>query len=404
MEFLTYASNIIHYAISFFIIISIIVFVHEFGHFFVARLCGVKIDEFSIGFGKEIVGWYDKRGTRWKISILPFGGFVKMHGDATEASTPDINKIEAMSEEEKKYSFHYKNVWQKMAIVAAGPTINFLFAIVIIAGIFMTYGKPLQEDPAVINEVAKGSAAEEIGLKQNDKIIELNGTEITRFAQLPEIISMRPYETLSITYIRDGQTIKGIITPKFEEIQDSYGNKSHTGRIGISPVIAQTNQERVKLGPIAATTEATSRVYKMARDMFKGLKQIITGVRSAKELGGPVRILEYSGQSTNKISESITCAFSSEGKDCGKMALDGLLISLLFMAMISTSLGLLNLFPIPMLDGGHMLFYLIEVIFRRKPPEKIQEWSFRAGFAFIITLMIYVSYNNIVSWVDKLSS
>jgi len=149
---------------------------------------------------------------------------------------------------------------------------------------------------------------------------------------------------------------------------------------------------------------SVSQVYKMSRDMLKGLKQIVTGVRSAKELGGPVRILEYSGQSTSKIADALACVIDKNGKDCGQLALDGLLISLLFMAMISTSLGLLNLFPIPMLDGGHMLFYIIEVIMRRKPPEKIQEWSFRVGFAFIISLMLYVSYNNIVSWIDKVAS
>lgn len=402
MEILSVGGNILHYALSFVVILSIIVFIHEFGHFFMARRFGVKIDEFSIGFGREIWGKTDKKGTRWKISILPLGGFVKMHGDASEVSTPDSKKLAKMSAAEKKISFHYKPLWQKFIIVLAGPASNFLLSVLIFTAIFMTYGKLVLDAPPIVNEVYKNSAAEEIGLKPGDVILSLDGRKIEKFTDLQDVIRMAPLEVLDITYKRGDEIINDKISPKFEEIDSGNGEKVRIGMIGVARApLEVTESDFVRLGPIDAVQEAIQAVYKQCRDMLKGIKQIVTGVRSTKELGGPVKIMEYSGQSTNKIFDAITCTFSASGKDCGKLARDGIIISLVFMAMISTMLGLVNLFPIPMLDGGHLLFYTIEAAARRPLHEKAQEWLFRCGFAFLITLMLYATYNDIVSFVQR---
>ncbi len=402
MEILNYAGNILHYAVSFFVIISIIVFVHEFGHFYIARRCGVKIDDFSIGFGPEIRGWTDKHGTRWKVCLLPFGGFVKMHGDASEASTPDLKKLDTMSEKEKKISFHYKPLWQKFIVVLAGPVFNFIFSVLVFTTIFMAYGKLTLDAPPIVNEVYKGSAAEKIGLKTGDVILSLDGKKIEKFTDLQDVIRMAPLETIDISYKRGEKVINDKITPKFEEIDDGNGNKVKIGMIGVARAALEVKDTDFKhLGPIDAVKEAVTAVYKQARDMLKGLRQIATGVRSTKELGGPVKILEYSGQSTSKISDAIICEFSASGKDCGKMARDGIIISAVFMAMISTMLGLVNLFPIPMLDGGHLMFYIIEGLMRKPVHEKAQALLFRFGFGFLISLMVYATYNDIVSFVQK---
>lgn len=369
-----------------------------------ARYFGVKVDEFSIGFGKEIYGWYDKKGTRWKVSLLPLGGFVKMHGDESEASTPDQDKLKKMSKAEREQSFYFKPLWQKTLIVAAGPGINFIFAALIFASIFVVYGKPVREIEPIVAEVVDDSAAAAIGMQVGDKIVELDGKEITYFSDLQEIIRISPYEEMAIKILRDGKVLSETITPQFHEQEDSMGNKVRIGLIGIR---AKTNGDvEVKflnMGVVEAVSEGVSQVYKHSVTMLKGLEQIIVGIRSTKELGGPVKIMEYSGQSTNQISEGLSCLFGGapEGTDCSEKLRNGLLISLEFMAMLSTVLGLVNLFPIPMLDGGHIMFYTIEAIMRRPVKERVQEWAFRSGFAFLAFLMLYVTYNDILSFVDR---
>ena len=403
MEILNHISHILHYAISFVIIISILVFIHEWGHFIVARLCGVKIDEFSIGFGKEIWSRTDKKGTRWKISLLPFGGFVKMHGDETEASTPDVEKLNNMSEEEKAISFYYKPLWKKGLIVLAGPAANFILAIVIFTSIYMSYGKLKFDAPPIAQEVMKDGAAEKIGMKAGDVILELDNKKIEHFSDLQQIIRLSPLETLEVKYKRGDEVITSKISPKFQEIDDALGNKVKVGMIGISAgTMDISKKDFVPLGFVPAVTASVEEVYKQCQVMLKGLSQIINGVRSTKELGGPIKIMEYSGQSTSKISDALACYISGDGKkDCGDMVVDGLLVAFVFMAMISTMLGLMNLFPIPVLDGGHLLFYLIEAVTRKPMAGKFQEWSYRIGFSFLIGMMIYVTFNDIISFVNR---
>lgn len=394
--------NILHYAVAFIAIISIVVFIHEWGHFIVARLCGVKVVEFSIGFGKKLFGWQDKKGTQWKVCLLPFGGFVKMFGDETGASNPDVEKLKQMPEEQKRQSFYYKALWQKALIVIAGPFMNFVLSVAIFMGIFMFVGKLQMDAPPLVNEVVKGGAAEQIGIKAGDLILKIDGKDVKYFSDLQEIIRISPLEEMDITYKRGEQIITTKISPKFEEIDDGNGNKVRIGMIGIARApLEVTDKDFKRLGVTAAFSEAANEVYKQCKAMLKGLKQIITGVRSTKELGGPVKIMEYSGQSTNKLAEAVSCTFDAKQKDCSRLYRDGIVISLVFTAMISTMLGLMNLFPIPVLDGGHLLFYTIEAIMRRPAPEKVQEWSFRAGFAFLIGMMLYVTFNDITSFVQR---
>ncbi len=400
MEILQYISHILHYAISFAIIISIIVFIHEFGHFFVARRCGVKVDEFSIGFGPEICGWNDKHGTRWKISILPLGGFVKMHGDAGEASTPDNEKLDSMSAEERKIAFYYKKLWQKTLIVLAGPFANFVLSIFIFSLIFMIFGK-LQLDAPIVNDVVKDGAAAKIGITKNDVIVALDGKDVNNFSEIPEIIKASSHQTMEIKYKRGENVITSQITPQSEDVKDEEGKSVSIKRIGIESFPIAVNENAKSLSFVDAVNEAVTQVYKQCAEMLHGLGQIFAGTQSAKNLGGPVKIMEFSGHSTSKISDAISCEIS-HGENCGKLARDGIIISLISITFISTMLGLVNLFPIPLLDGGHILFYFIEAVTRRKVAEKVQEWVFRAGFAFLVCLMLYVTYNDLLSIVHKM--
>ncbi len=395
-------ANILHYAVAFVVIISIVVFVHEWGHFKVARLCGVRVEEFSIGFGKRLFGWRDKKGTDWKVCLLPFGGFVKMYGDESGASNPDVEKLKAMAPEQKAQSFYFKKLWQKMLIVLAGPVMNFILSIAIFTAIFSIYGKLQMDAPPLVHEVVKGGAAEDIGMKAGDLILSVDGKEVKYFSEVQEVIHMSPLEELPITYKRGTEIINAKIKPKFQEIDDGNGNKIRLGMIGIARAPVEVSEKDfVKLGFIDSVQAAVAEVYKQCKNMLKGLQQIVTGVRSTKELGGPVKIVEYSGQSTNKLADAFACSFDSKQTDCSKLYRDGIVISLVFTAMISTMLGLINLFPIPVLDGGHLLFYTIEAVMRRPAPEKVQEYAFRAGFAFLIGLMLYVTYNDILSFVER---
>lgn len=394
--------NILHYGVAFVVIISIVVFVHEWGHFKVARLCGVKVEEFSIGFGKRLFGWRDKKGTDWKVCLLPFGGFVKMYGDETGASNPDVEKLKQMPEEQKRQSFYFKKLWQKSLIVMAGPFMNFVLSIAIFMAIFSTYGKLQMDAPPLVNEVVPGGSADSIGMKAGDLILSVDGKSVKYFSEVQDVIHMSPLEEMEITYQRGTETYHSKIRPKFQEIDDGNGNKIRLGMIGVSRAAVEVSDKDWKKLSIGESFVASvEEVYKQCRNMLKGLAQIITGVRSTKELGGPVKIVEFSGQSTNKLADAFSCSFDSAQTDCSKLYRDGIVISLVFTAMISTMLGLMNLFPIPVLDGGHLLFYTIEAVMRRPAHEKIQEWSFKAGFAFLIGLMLYVTYNDILSFVQR---
>jgi regulator of sigma E protease len=351
----------------FLIIISVVVFIHEYGHYFVARKCGVKIETFSIGFGKEIFGWNDKNGTRWKISVLPFGGYVKMFGDADPSSAPDFEKISKMKSKDKQQSFYFKKLWQKAAIVFAGPFANYLLAIVIFTSMFYAYGKP--HTLPVISHIEVGSPAEKSGLKIDDLIIAADNTKIESFEDLKQIIALNTGEPLILSIERKGQHLDLTIIPQIKKIKDVFGNEIEIAMIGI----ASSKVELLKLDLMSSIGESFVASYNMSIGMLKAIWQIVTGVRGTDQLGGPIKIAQYSGQSAKLGLESV----------------------LSFIALISLNLGLVNLFPIPMLDGGHLMYYSIEAATGRPVAQKIQEIGFKLGFALLITLMIFVTFNDI---------
>ena len=359
--------ELIHSFLAFIVIISTIVFVHEFGHFWVARRCGVRVETFSIGFGTELFGWNDKHGTRWKISLLPLGGYVKMYGDGNAASAPDRAILTKMTKAQKAVSFYHKNLKQKAAIVVAGPATNFIFAIIILTGFFLFYGRP--ETAPEVGDVSRDSAAELIGLKKGDVIKKLNGSDVARFEDLRMIASMHAGEKMEIVFTRDNQLIRRFITPKLTETTDIFGNKIRVGLLGISSSLVIYKP----MGVAEAIPAGVVEVFHISSNTLKAIGQMIVGSRSPDELSGILRIGQYSGQAANK----------------------GLSVVLWFMAVLSVNLGLINLLPIPVLDGGHLLFYGVEAIKGRPMAERVQEWGYRVGFSLLVLLMVFATYNDL---------
>lgn len=352
---------------SFIAIISVIVFIHEFGHFWVARLCKVQVLEFSIGFGKKLFSFKDKKGTEWKFCILPFGGYVKMFGDRGAASTPDEDLIVKMTSAEKKISFVFKNVWQRIAIVSAGPIANFILAIVIFTFLFSFNGKTTILP--IVDQVLENSAAFEAGIKTGDEILEVNGLEISEFDQIREFTSAAKVEKLNFKIRREKKIIDLALTPKMQKRQDFFGEEIEVPTIGISA----SEVSRVKLSFGESFLLANQETYQISVKILQTLGELVTGQRSVKELGGPVKIAKYSGKSFEL----------------------GMIVVLWFGAMISINLGVMNLLPIPMLDGGHLFFYFCEAIRGKPLPAKVQQVGFNLGFSLVISLMIFTTLNDL---------
>lgn len=351
-------------AIFFIAVISIVVFVHEFGHYIIARWAGVKIEVFSIGFGRELIGWNDRSGTRWKISALPLGGYVKMYGDASEASNPS-SEIFNLSEEEKAKTFHHKPLYKKAAIVAAGPIFNFLLTILILAGFYISMGVPFAEP--VVDSVVKDSVAESAGILAGDRILKINGNEVYDFSDISSEVFINLGTPITLNIARQGKNIDIILTPKI--IEDSFfGRKAKHGSIGVA-----AKKIFIKVGVFGALKAGVVNTYNICVMNLKGIGQILVGKRSASEsVQGPV----------------------SMAKMAGNAADGGIYVMITYIALISVSLGLVNLFPIPVLDGGHLLMYLIQAITGRPMNEKLQEYSFRLGMALISMLMAFAIIND----------
>lgn len=351
------------------VVIGILVFIHEFGHYFAGRIFGVKADSFSIGFGREIFGWTDRQGTRWKLSALPLGGYVKFAGDMNAASQPSPEMLE-MSPEERERTFLAKPLWQRAIIVAAGPVTNFLFAILIFAAFFMAYGHAYT--PAVVDQVLPESPAAEAGLRTGDKILELDGQSIDRFEDVIRVIAINPGHAIDAKVQRDGSVLSLRIRPAVVVEEDRFGNIYSRGQLGV------TSGARVveKRGPVDAVYYAAEETVLLTRTMFDTLVQVVTGRRSVKELGGPIKIAQFSGQQAS-------------------MGLSNLIQ---FMALISINLGFINLLPVPMLDGGHLFLYAVEAVRRRPLNPKVQEWAFMSGFALLMTLMVFLTWNDLASF------
>ncbi len=362
---------LVGYLVPFLAVLTIVVFFHELGHFLVARWNGVKVDAFSIGFGPELLGFNDRLGTRWKLSAIPLGGYVKFHGDMDAASTPDFERANTMTAEERSYSFVHKKVWQRAAIVAAGPIANFILAIAIFSVTFMLYGMAVS-DP-VVSSVTPGGAADQAGFRQGDRIVSIAGTQVRSFTDVPRIVAPNPGRELLFVIERDGATIELPVTPKLEERTDRFGNKQAIGFIGLTNDSKEANFRFVKLGPLASVGEAVSETWFIISRTMGYLYDIVTGVQSADQLGGPIRIAKVSGDvATLGVAALINLA-----------------------AVLSVSIGLLNLFPIPMLDGGHLVFYAVEALRGKPLSDRAQEIGFRFGLAVVLGLMVFSTWNDL---------
>lgn len=348
---------------------TILVFIHEWGHYITGRLFGVRVEVFSIGFGKELYGWTAKSGTRWRISAIPLGGYVKFFGDASAASNPGEH-VTSLTEEEKKECLHYKPIWQRALVVAAGPVINLIVPVFVFAGFFLAYGQ-LLIDP-VIETVQEGSAAERAGFLQGDKIVAVNDREITHFTEVRQEVMLQPGGPMSFDVIRNGQrqTLNAVIDKRYQE--DRFGNQYATGYLGVGPKGTYTVKE---FGPIGALGAGVVQTKDSIHTMLRNIGQLLLGMRSIKEIKGPVGMAQIMGDAASRS------------------VLDWIQI----LAMLSLSLGIMNLMPIPVLDGGHLVFYALEAI-RGGPVSKFaQEAGFIAGLALVLLLMVVVTLNDLQS-------
>lgn len=447
--------NFLIYVLSFVVVLSLLVFVHEWGHYIVARMCGVKVDAFSIGFGKELFGRYDRHGTRWKVCLVPLGGYVKLFGDVDPASAKKDDTIEDeetgerrhLSPQEREQAFFAKPVWQRALVVFAGPAINYIFAIILLFFLFLFLGQPATLP--VVSAVIKDSAADQAGFMPGDKILSIDGHEISEFKDLSREMMIGLDADKVFVLDRNGEAITVDVTPERESFEDRFGFKHTKGLLGvygpgmrvdiddIASVNGQTfeevqpeaivdaimpllgspfdvvfkggDEEKIvtinpvpsdneefstkgsddygtlrmyveeaqivrEHGVVSALYESVSEAWEITAGTVRALWQIVTGTRSAKELGGVIRI----------------------GAVAGDMAKQGVIAVVFFTALLSINLGFINMLPIPLLDGGHLLFYAIESIIRRPIPEKIQDYAFQTGFAFLIFVMVFANFNDIM--------
>ena len=360
------------YLIPFIILILIVVFVHEYGHYYFAKKYGVGVTDFSIGFGQEIFGWNDRSGTRWKICWIPLGGYVKFFGDRNVFSQADQEKIiQKYNEEEREKLFVLKPLYQRVIIVFGGPLANFILALVIFFSIYTFIGKDFT--PAVINEVQKDSPAMIGGLKQNDIILGIDGNEVKSIMDVSKYITMSTDEIIDFKVKRSYDEIILKIKPNIVPGEDNLGNKINKRMVGIKLGAYNNEINHVKLGPAQAIYHAAHEVYYVSISSLEYIGGMILGKADTSQLGGPIRIAKISGQ----VAEFGVLAFIS------------------MMAYISISLGLVNLFPIPMLDGGHLMFYAFEKVLGRPLSQKTQEGFFRIGMFLLLTLMFFTTFNDL---------
>ncbi len=360
------------YIIPFLFLILIVVFIHEYGHYYFAKKYGVGVTDFSIGFGQEIFGWNDKSGTRWKICWIPLGGYVKFFGDRNVFSQADQEKIiEKYNEEEREKLFVLKPLYQRVLIVFGGPLANFLLALVIFFSIYTFVGKDFT--PAVINEVQEDSPAMIGGLKENDIILEIDGNNVKSIMDVSKYITMSTNETIDFKVSRSEIDLILRIKPDVVPGEDNLGNKINKRMVGIKLGAYNNEINHVKLGPAQAIYHAAHEVYYVSISSLKYIGAMIFGKADTSQLGGPIRIAKISGQ----VAEFGILAFIS------------------MMAYISISLGLVNLFPIPMLDGGHLMFYAFEKILGRPLSQKTQEGFFRIGMFILLSLMFFTTFNDL---------
>lgn len=353
---------------AFFLVLGPLVVLHELGHYLAGRLFGVRADAFSFGFGKELAGWTDKRGTRWKISAIPMGGYVQFAGDANAAGKPDPGLSDA-DPATLKGTFPGAKLWQRALIVFAGPFANFLIAVLIFAGFAMAYG--VRVTPPVIGAFGPQSAAQAAGLQVGDRIVAIDGAPIADFADIAEAVGLYPGHTITIEAERQGQRLTIPVTLATKDETDGFGGRAKKGLLGVASVKARLDPA----GPLRALESGVKDSVTAIRMTAIGLSQIVTGERSAREMGGPVKIAQYSGQTLEMGWAAVVW----------------------FAATISINLAFINLLPIPVLDGGHLAMYAAEAVRRRPLGERSQEWAFRAGLAFVLVLALFVTFNDLAS-------
>ena len=356
------------YILGFFMLLGPLVTIHELGHYLVGRWFGVRADVFSIGFGKELAGWTDKRGTRWKIAALPLGGYVQFAGDMNPSSQPDAEWLK-LPAAERNVCFQAKPLWQRALIVLAGPAANFITAIAILAAFLMAYGQIVASP--TIGKVEAGSVAATAGLREGDRIVAIGGSPVGEFSDISKLVAPHPGKRMAVSLTRGGEVLNLAVVTASKTERDEFGNTFVRGYLGIGP----TAVEARAVNPFQAVGLAVGQTRDMIDLMVTGIAQIVTGQRSVDELGGPLKIAKFSGEQLSLGWRAFVA----------------------FAAFISINLGFINLLPIPVLDGGHLAFYAAEAIRRKPASPKSQEWAFRTGVAFVVALMLFVTFNDIAS-------
>lgn len=372
MDFLTALQGFgVGYIVPFVFVLTIVVFFHELGHFWVARRCGVSVETFSIGFGRAILSWKDKHGTDWQVGWIPLGGYVKFEGDENAASAPDAGKLKTMSDDARSKSLHYKPLWQRVAVVSAGPVANFILAIIIFSALFMSFGQQIVRP--IIAQVVEDSAASRAGFLAGDRIVAIDGSEVDGFNDVQRIVTINAEQDLTFTLERGAALIDIVATPDRVLERDRFGNEFKIGRLGVSAATSPDTVEMRKFGPIDAVSRATQETYFIIEQTFIMLGRIITGREGVDVLGGPIKIAQISGQTATL----------------------GLIALIHLTAVISVSIGLINLFPIPMLDGGHLMYYAYEGVVGKPMSPRVQDIGMRIGLGLVLSLFVFVTWNDL---------
>jgi regulator of sigma E protease len=366
-----YSATGLSYIVPFLFVLTIVVFFHELGHFYAARRCGVRVEVFSVGFGRAITSWYDKHGTQWKIGWLPLGGYVKFFGDENEASVSNPEAMQQLDEAARADTLFYKPLWQRAIVVAAGPIANFILAIVIFASLYSFLGQRVT-DP-MVGVVVEESAAERGGLKVGDLIKAIDGSAVTNFSEVRRVVTVNANVLLEFEVDRGGETILLNIAPERVLETDRFGNEYNLGRLGIAVNATEANVRHVRYNPFTAVRMGVEESYFIVEQTFVVLGRIIMGRESAESLGGPIRIAQLSGQTATL----------------------GLVALINLTAVLSVSIGLINLFPIPMLDGGHLVFYAYEAVFGKPMSAKAQDVGMRIGLSMVLMLFVFVTWNDL---------
>ncbi len=361
------------YPVAFLFVLTIVVFVHEFGHFWVGRLCGVGVRAFSIGFGRELFGWYDRHGTRWKLSAIPLGGYVKFVGDMNGASVPDDETLASMSPSERAVSFHHQPLWKRAAIVAAGPLANFILAIAVFATVTYVNGRHVLIPRIEVVQV--GSPAEGAGFRVADIVISIDGRLIGSFSELQRIVSTSAGDRLTFVVDRNGNRVTLEATPAVREVEVAGFGKQRMGILGLQGSRNPADLSLVRYGLLDSVGTGFSETWNVVDRTMNYLGKLVSGRESPQQLSGPIGIMRVSG-------------------DVATVGGLGPLVGLI--AILSVSIGLLNLFPVPLLDGGHLLFYAVEAVRGRPLSDKAQEIGFRIGLALVVMLMLFATWNDIV--------